>query len=122
MSNERLYNDPANSSPSEIGTQIRTDHYWKRALIEARKEIYFMNLADVASMPKHAGKKLKRNYYVPLLDDRNINDEGIDAAGVATETTNYYVSYPRAVLAIANASKAAATRSRVNASLVFQIR
>lgn len=31
------------------------------------------------------GKKIKRYHYVPLLDDANINDQGLDANGVAGE-------------------------------------
>lgn len=84
MANERMYNDPVGGSPSEVGTQFRTDHYDKRALIEAKKAQYFMPLADVTSMPKHMGKKIKKYHYLPLLDDANINDQGIDAAGVTT--------------------------------------
>jgi len=77
------YNDPVGGSPSDIGTQIRTDNFIKRALIEAKKETYFGALADVTSMPKNMGKKIKRYHYVPLLDDANINDQGLDATGVA---------------------------------------
>ena len=80
----RQYNDPAGGTPSDVGTQIRTDHYIKRALIEARKEQYFMPLADVTNMPKHMGKKIKKYHYLPLLDDANINDQGINAAGAST--------------------------------------
>jgi N4-gp56 family major capsid protein len=76
------YNDPIGGTDSSIGSQIRTDHYQKQALIEARKETYFMPLADVTSMPKHMGKKIRKYHYLPLLDDANINDQGIDAAGV----------------------------------------
>lgn len=82
MADERLYNDPAGGTPSEVGSQIRTDYYNKKALVEARKEQYFSQLADVTNMPKHMGKKIKKYHYMPLLDDRNINDQGIDAAGV----------------------------------------
>lgn len=77
----QIYNDPAGGSPSTVGSQIRTDHYDKQALIEARKEQYFSQLADVTSMPKNMGKKIKKYHYLPLLDDANINDQGIDAAG-----------------------------------------
>lgn len=59
-------------------------------------------------MPKNMGKKIKRYVYVPLLDDANINDQGIDAAGVTISTANYVVNVPYAVLQVANASKAAA--------------
>lgn len=32
---------------------------------------------------KHYGKTIKRDHYIPLLDDRNINDQGIDATGAS---------------------------------------
>ncbi len=84
MADEILYNDPAGGTPSDIGSQIRTDVYNKKSLQEAQKEQYFGQLADVTSMPKHMGKKIKKYHYLPLLDDANINDQGIDAAGVTT--------------------------------------
>lgn len=77
----QIYNDPVGGSASTIGTQIRTDFYQKKALVDLKKEQYFSQLADVTAMPKHMGKKIKRYHYMPLLDDRNINDQGIDAAG-----------------------------------------
>ena len=78
-----IYNNPAAGSASSIGTQLRTDQYIKQALIEAKKDVYFGALADVTAMPKNMGKKIKRYHYVPLLDDANINDQGLDANGVA---------------------------------------
>jgi N4-gp56 family major capsid protein len=78
-----------NGNPSNVGTQIRTDHYIKKALIDARREQYFMPLADVTNMPKHMGKKIKKYHYLPLLDDANINDQGIDAAGVVIDKTTF---------------------------------
>jgi N4-gp56 family major capsid protein len=78
------YNDP-NDTPSTIdganGKQINTYFWHRKALIDAAKEAYFTPLADVMSMPKHYGKTIKVLHYVPLLDERNINDQGIDAAG-----------------------------------------
>jgi N4-gp56 family major capsid protein len=61
--------------------QMQTFFWLKKALIEARKEQYFMPLASAINMPKHFGKTIKVYEYVPLLDDRNVNDMGIDAAG-----------------------------------------
>lgn len=92
MANERTYNDPAGGTPSEVGSQIRQDHFLKQALIEARKEQYFMPLADVKSMPKHMGKKMRRYHYLPLLDDENINDQGLDATGATIADGNLYGS------------------------------
>lgn len=92
MANERTYNDPAGGSASEVGTQFRTDFYNKKALIEAKREQYFSPLADVTAMPKHFGKTIKKYHYLPLLDDRNINDQGIDAAGSSIANGNLYGS------------------------------
>ena len=88
----RQYNDPANGSPSKIGSQLRTDYFQKKALIEAQKEQYFGQLADVTSMPKNMGKTIKRFHYLPLLDDANINDQGIDASGAVIADGNLYGS------------------------------
>jgi N4-gp56 family major capsid protein len=88
----RTYNDPAGGTPSQIGSQFRTDHYVKKALIEARELQFFMPLADVTSMPKHMGKKIKKYHYIPLLDDQNVNDQGLDAAGVTIAAGNLYGS------------------------------
>ena len=36
-------------------------------------------------MPTNMGKKIVRYHYMPLLDDRNVNDQGIDAAGATID-------------------------------------
>ena len=87
---QQFKNPPA--TPSSIGPQITNEFYQKKALIEIAKEQYFGQLADVTSMPKNMGKKIKRYHYLPLLDDANINDQGIDAAGVTIANGNLYGS------------------------------
>ena len=42
-----------NGSNSSIGTQLNTFFYQKKALIEAAKEMYFGQMADVTNMPKN---------------------------------------------------------------------
>lgn len=87
---EAIYGTGSNST---VGTQFRTDMYYKKALVEAAKEMYFGQLASVRAMPKHMGKTIKQYHYLPILDDRNLTDQGIDAAGalasagVVTSTT-----------------------------------
>lgn len=88
----RQYKDPAGGTQSSVGSQFRTDHFHKKALIEAAKEQYFMQLADVRTMPKHFGKTIKQYHYLPLLDDRNINDQGLDASGAVIADGNLYGS------------------------------
>ena len=87
---QQFKNPPA--TPSSIGPQITNEFYQKKALIEIAKEQYFSQLADVTSMPKNMGKKIKRFHYLPLLDDANINDQGIDAAGATIANGNLYGS------------------------------
>lgn len=90
------YNAPIDGSPSSIegagSSQMNTFFYLKKAIIEARKEQYFMPLASTINMPKNFGKTVKAYEYVPLLDDRNINDMGIDASGVVIADGNLYGS------------------------------
>lgn len=90
------YNAPRDGDKSSVDSansdQMNTFFWLKKSIIEARKEQYFMPLASVTNMPKHYGKTIKVYEYVPLLDDRNINDQGIDAAGVARANGNLYGS------------------------------
>jgi N4-gp56 family major capsid protein len=75
-----------------MGNQLQTELFWKKALIEAKKKVFFGQLANVRAMPKNMGKKIKQYHYIPLLDDANINDQGINAAGVAIADGNLYGS------------------------------
>ncbi len=72
--------------------QMQTFKWIKKALVETRNKEFFSQLADTTTMPKHFGKKLKQYHYFPILDDRNINDQGIDANGVQTKNGNLYGS------------------------------
>jgi N4-gp56 family major capsid protein len=90
------YNAPADGTKSSIdganSDQMNTFFYLKKAIITARKEQYFMPLASVENMPKNFGKTIKVYEYLPLLDDRNINDQGINAAGATIANGNLYGS------------------------------
>lgn len=91
-----LYNNP-NDVKSSIdsnnnGGQPITYLYEKNALIEARKKSYFTQLASTRNLPKHYGKKIRRQVYIPLLDDRNKNDQGLDATGAKIVDGNLYGS------------------------------
>ena len=91
------YNDPAGGVKSDVdkgtsGRQINTEFWHKKSLIEAAKETYFGALADTTSMPKNFGKKISMYQYLPILDDRNLNDQGINAAGATYVGGNLYGS------------------------------
>ena len=89
------YNAP-NTTPSSIegagSSQMNTFFWQRKALVEAKKDMYFMPLADTVAMPKHYGKEIRVYHYMPLLDDRNINDQGLDANGAALSNGNLYGS------------------------------
>jgi N4-gp56 family major capsid protein len=72
--------------------QVQTFFYLKKAIIQARKDQYFMPLANTVNMPKNFGKTIKVYEYVPLLDDRNQNSQGLDAAGSSYANGNLYGS------------------------------
>lgn len=90
------YRAPIDGQKSSIDSansdQMNTFLWLKKALIEARKEQFFMPLATAINMPKHMGKAVKVYEYVPLLDDRNVNSQGIDAAGATIQNGNLYGS------------------------------
>ncbi len=95
MSNDTTqirYNDPAGGTPSDIGPQVNTSYWDAVSLTEAVKDQTFTQLASVKDMPKHYGKKIVKFHYMPLLDDRNINDQGIDASGATIVDGNLYGS------------------------------
>ncbi len=124
MADQQLYNAPsttASGTASDIGPQINSAYYQKKALVEAAKETYFGQLADVTSMPKNFGKTIKRYHYLPLLDDDNLNDQGIDAAGVTILTTEYSVRVPNLVSSpkIVEAAEASFTAAHSSGELIF---
>lgn len=89
------YNAPPGTKSSIDGagsSQMNTFFWQRKALIEAAKEMYFMPLADTTQMPKHYGKEIRVYHYIPLLDERNVNDQGLDAAGATIVDGNLYGS------------------------------
>jgi N4-gp56 family major capsid protein len=108
------YNQPGVTA-STIGNQLRTDYFQKKALVELKKEQYFSQLADVTAMPKNMGKAIKRYQYLPMLSVENINDQGIDAAGVTILTTGYDIVLPRLTMSYAVQADADAAVAAINA-------
>lgn len=90
------YNAPKEGQKSSIdgsnSDQMHTFYWLKNALIHSRKDQYFMPLSSTVNLPKHFGKTVTMYEYVPLLDDRNVNDQGIDANGVTIANGNLYGS------------------------------
>lgn len=82
-----------NKGTTSVGaTQLNPHHYERKALIEAKEEEYFGQLADTYTMPKNSGQRIVRYHYMPLLSDENINDQGLDATGAVIANGNLYGS------------------------------
>lgn len=113
------YNAPIDGDKSSIdgvnSDQMNTYHWLKKSIITARKDQYFSPLASTVNMPKHFGKTIKVHEYVPLLDDRNLNDQGIDAAGVTILSTDYFAQLPSLVSTYAVEANATAAAAAINA-------
>lgn len=90
------YNAPSEGQQSSIegagSSQMNTFFWLKKAIIEARKDQYFMPMSSTIDLPKHYGKEVRVYQWIPLLDDRNVNDQGIDANGVTIANGNLYGS------------------------------
>ena len=87
---QAIYNNPhwgvsgsviTQQEKSSIGDQIRLDVYIREALEDLEKERYFTQMGSVMNLPAHSGKIIKKHHYLPILDYRNRNTQGIDAAG-----------------------------------------
>lgn len=91
-----LYNDPqgvyGTIVPSTLGGNDKANYYLKKMLIELAKKRKFSALSNTINMPKHMGKRIRVKHFLPLLDDRNLNDQGIDANGVQIRNGNLYGS------------------------------
>ena len=115
--NPQVYNvgDATNSSTVDQSTgidagnaQLNPFYYDRQAIIEANKKAYIGSLSGTRNQPKNMGKEVKKHLMIPLLDERNINDQGIDAAGVVMDPTKWTSVTAAGVVAYDNADEAAA--------------
>ena len=84
-----VYGDGTNST---VGNQFNTYEYKRKAIIDSAQAEFFGPLGDTETLTKHYGQTMKKFHYIPLLDDRNINDQGIDASGATIADGNLYGS------------------------------
>lgn len=92
-----LYNDPQGLTGSVVPQSIgyaspESAFYTKVILADTVKKRKFSKLADTITMPRNAGQRIRARIEIPVLDDRNLNDQGIDARGIQTRNGNFYGS------------------------------
>jgi len=95
--------DAPNGAKSSIdigvpeGEQFNLFHYQRKAIIDIRNEMVFQQIIDNTVLPKHYGKSIKKYHYIPVLDDRNNNDQGIDAAAADIAVDEWALMSPAGV-------------------------
>ena len=109
------YNAPISGTPSTVGGQIILNAYERKAVIELAKVQFFTQLATKTAMPKNYGQTIEVFQWIPLIDDRNLNDQGIDAAGVTIDSTKFYVTLPGLTASYAVSGDATAAAAAINA-------
>lgn len=85
---------PTAADNSTIGRQINDKHYSRAAVIEAKRKKTFSQMGKKETQPKHYGDTIVKYHEIPILDDRNVNDQGIDANGVQVIPGVWYVYAP----------------------------
>ena len=91
----RGYITPGSGNTTDTGSikkQLINDYWIRESMIEAAKTQTFAKLGTQRNLAPNNGKFLKQYVWMPLLDDRNINDQGIDANGVYYANGNMYGS------------------------------
>lgn len=91
------YEAPIEGKKSSIDYESTSDqmHTFKairKAMTDPEYPRHFSQLSDTVDIPKHTGKHVKVYQYIPLLDDRNVNDQGIDATGKKIKDGNLFGS------------------------------
>lgn len=116
------YNGGTTVSPSSVdkggpnNAQLQSYYHLRKSLIEARKEQFFTQLADVTKMPKHFGKKIKVLDYVPILDNANDNDQGLDPSGAVIDNGKYTVCLSKLAYTFTGGSANANATAAANAA------
>jgi len=89
MDSEIIYGDGKHGS---MGEEVITEALDRKVITEQAKKMVFSQFGSTTHLPKHSGKAIAKTIILPIMDDRNINDQGIDANGVTIENGNLLAS------------------------------
>lgn len=80
------------TSTSTNGSNVRLDALLEKGIRTAKRDIIFEQLCDSRTLPLQHGKTLKVHKTLYILDDGNVNDQGLDSAGNVSAGGNLYGS------------------------------
>ena len=82
----------AAGNPETKGPQLVPYAFIKKAILDIRDQMIFQQMATTREMPKHSGRSMKMYKYHPVIDDANVNDQGISADGIKIGDGNLWGS------------------------------
>jgi N4-gp56 family major capsid protein len=85
MDSEIIYADGVHGS---MGQELVLEAIDRKVMTETKKKMVFSQFGDTIGLPKGSGKAISAEMILPIMDPRNINDQGIDANGVTIENGN----------------------------------
>lgn len=89
-----MYNDPQGLNGPAVESSVGPQLFQRAMNVKLARErvphLRFSLLSGTRTLDKHNGKQISATYYYPLLDPRNINDQGINSEGVQTKHGNLY--------------------------------
>ena len=79
-----------NGGNPSVGPQLTDFDLTRIAARESRKSVVFSQLGRQTNMKRNHGDTFKKTRKFPILHEQNINDMGIDGAGVTMDITKWY--------------------------------
>ena len=81
------------SDSGEYKAQLVPYKFHRLGVMDIYKDMTWQQIcSDTVGLESHSGTEITGYRYLPLLDDRNKNDQGIDVTGVQIENGNLYGS------------------------------
>ena len=74
------------------GSQLVPNEYYRRSIIDILPYMDFQQIASSIKKAKYSGKTMHMYHYLPVIDDRNKNDQGIGADGLLKANGNMWGS------------------------------
>ena len=85
MDSEIIYGDGVHGS---MGPELVNEIIDRKVITEQAKKMVFSQFGSHRNLPIGQGKSISKEIFLPIMDERNINDQGIDANGVTIENGN----------------------------------
>lgn len=83
--NPMRYGNAAQGGVKAPNLQTQLAHWTREAITRVEDKILFQKLVSTEMMPQHFGDKIQARVEYKVLSDENVNDQGINALGIALD-------------------------------------